>query len=397
MLVWSNILVLFGMGTLFSFGMFIPHMEMELGWSRSIASAAFLINWIIIGLLSVLMGRASDTTDPRSIILMGGVAGGLGIFFMGLVKEPWQLYVTYGFLGGLLGSISYAPLTAIIARRFRDDRALSGLAIASIFASVGLGTFIVSQVFPVVVQVQGWRTLVMIFGAVTLVCALLAGFFIGGRENPSEGISFTPPRENGSLGHSGDYFHVSRIAIANLLCCTSHSGPYYHLPLIASWVGHSELHSSMIFGSAGVLIVLVRLVVGYLSGRVWSPALLTAMLYYQGALILIYFITPAVPSILDILGPLLGIAFGAVIPLFALAVRDVYGERRMGLLYGIVFMCSSVGMGIGPLLAGFLYDLFRSYLLLFPLTGVMSLIAALLVQPIGFRKLKSKHPGRRIL
>jgi MFS family permease len=56
-----------------------------------------------------------------------------------------------------------------------------------------------------------------------------------------------------------------------------------------------------------------------------------------------------------------GTAYGGVMPLYALVTREYFGEKVMGTAYGAVFLVSSLGMGVGSLAGGVIYDRLGAY------------------------------------
>jgi MFS family permease len=56
-----------------------------------------------------------------------------------------------------------------------------------------------------------------------------------------------------------------------------------------------------------------------------------------------------------------GLSYGGVMPLYAILVREYFGERIMGTAYGAVFLVSTLGSWSG----GWFFDTFGSYLWLY--------------------------------
>ncbi|MEK7756169.1 MAG: MFS transporter, partial [Planctomycetota bacterium] len=73
-----------------------------------------------------------------------------------------------------------------------------------------------------------------------------------------------------------------------------------------------------------------------------------------------------------------GMAYGGVMPLYALLTREYFGERVMGTAYGGVFFISSIGMGVGSYAGGYIYDLLGSYRWLYLGSFAVGLAAVLL-------------------
>jgi MFS family permease len=52
-------------------------------------------------------------------------------------------------------------------------------------------------------------------------------------------------------------------------------------------------------------------------------------------------------------------------PLYAILVREYFGARIMGTMFGAVNMASTLGMALGPWAGGWLYDVYGSYFWLY--------------------------------
>jgi MFS family permease len=56
-----------------------------------------------------------------------------------------------------------------------------------------------------------------------------------------------------------------------------------------------------------------------------------------------------------------GLAYGGVMPLYAVLARDYFSPRILGTVLGAASMVSSVGMALGPVFGGWLFDRYGSY------------------------------------
>jgi MFS family permease len=56
-----------------------------------------------------------------------------------------------------------------------------------------------------------------------------------------------------------------------------------------------------------------------------------------------------------------GLAYGGVMPLYATLARDYFGPRILGTVLGAASMVSSLGMALGPVAGGWLFDRYGSY------------------------------------
>jgi MFS family permease len=56
-----------------------------------------------------------------------------------------------------------------------------------------------------------------------------------------------------------------------------------------------------------------------------------------------------------------GLAYGGVMPLYAVLARAYFGPRIMGTVFGAAVMASSLGMALGPSVGGWIFDTFQAY------------------------------------
>ncbi len=76
--------------------------------------------------------------------------------------------------------------------------------------------------------------------------------------------------------------------------------------------------------------------------------------------------------------------YGGVMPLYAILVREYFGERVMGSAFGAVSLAATLGMALGPWLGGWLFDAVGSYAWMFIASsaiGVGALAIAFTFQP----------------
>ena len=64
-----------------------------------------------------------------------------------------------------------------------------------------------------------------------------------------------------------------------------------------------------------------------------------------------------------------GMAYGGVMPLYAVLAREYFGQRIMGAVFGAATMVSSIGMALGPVAGGWVFDTFGDYTLAVPRLG----------------------------
>ena len=56
-----------------------------------------------------------------------------------------------------------------------------------------------------------------------------------------------------------------------------------------------------------------------------------------------------------------GLAYGGVMPLYAVIAREYFPVRIMGTVFGAATMVSALGMALGPAVGGWIFDTFGGY------------------------------------
>ena len=71
-------------------------------------------------------------------------------------------------------------------------------------------------------------------------------------------------------------------------------------------------------------------------------------------------------------------AYGGGMPLYASLARDYFGQRIMGTVFGAATMLSSLGMSIGPVAGGWVFDTYHNYAWLYIASAAVAVGAVLL-------------------
>jgi MFS family permease len=147
--------------------------------------------------------------------------------------------------------------------------------------------------------------------------------------------------------------------------------------------GIGAMAAATALGVSGLSSIVGRIGGGLLADRVGVKPTLLAGLALQAAMIVLYlFVRDVVPFYG--LSVVFGVAYGGVMPLYALVTREYFGEKVMGAAYGGVFLVSTLGMGIGSFAGGILYDRLGSYAWLYTgsfIIGVLAIVIALTFRP----------------
>ena len=379
----SAAIVCVGMGSLFSLGVFLKPMAESMGWSRGAISSVALLNWIAMGLGSFVWGTLSDRIGTRAVAVAGGLLLGLGLVLSSQVQALWQLNLTFGVMVGFAVGAFYAPLTSTATKWFTVRR---GLAVGLVSSGIGVGILAIAPLARALITAWDWRVALLVIGDLAWVVVVPVALLI--REQPGD---VGAAAMGGAAARTGRDYSPQQvlatpqfwaIALTHFACCAAHSGPIFHMVTHATDQGIGPMAAATALGVSGLSSIAGRLGGGLLADRFGAKKTLLSGLALQAAMIVLYLYVREIGPFYA-LAVVFGVAYGGVMPLYALVTREYFGEKVMGAAYGAVFLISTLGMGLGSFAGGVLYDRLGSYTWLY--TGSFAIGAAAVVLALTFR------------
>jgi MFS family permease len=136
--------------------------------------------------------------------------------------------------------------------------------------------------------------------------------------------------------------------------------------MVAHAVDHGVpvMAAATVLSTAGLASLCGKIGCGLLADRLGAKRVLISGLSLQALIISAYLLTRETWHFYAV-ALAFGLAYGGVMPLYAILIREYFGARRMGALFGAAGLSSTMGMAMGPPLGGWLYDGFGSYAWLF--------------------------------
>ena len=176
LVVVSLFVVTYGISTpLAAYGVFLPVLAEEFGWSRASLSGVFSLYAAAYAFFGLFAGRLTDRWGPRAVVALGGSFLGLGLGLSAGVHRLAPLYATY-LLAAVGMSTAYVPCTATVARWFAARR---GLAVGLAMSGASLGAFVLPPMIALLLAAVGWRWAYVTLGAgLALSLGLLARLFV---------------------------------------------------------------------------------------------------------------------------------------------------------------------------------------------------------------------------
>jgi MFS family permease len=356
-----------GFGAMASLTVFLQPMSETMGWSRTGISTAALINWLCMGLGAFLWGALSDRFGTRVVVLIGGALLGAGLVTASRAASLAQFQALFGVIVGLAAGSFYTPLTATTTRWFTQHRSL---AVALVSAGLSVGSAIMGPLARWLISVDGWRFAMLVIGDVVWLVIIPAALLV--REPPAS-TAAAGPAGTGTAGADGRELTVAQalrtpqfaaLALTYFACCAAHSGPIFHMVTNAIDHGVAAMAAATVLSAASLASLSGKVICGLVADRVGAKRTLLAGLALQAVAVSLYLFTRELAGFYAV-ALVFGFAYGGVMPLYAILVREYFGARIMGAVFGAAAFASTLGMAAGPVAGGWLYDAFGGYFWLF--------------------------------
>jgi MFS family permease len=370
----SAAVICVGMGALFSLGVFLKPIEESLGWSRSAISMVALLNWVAMGVGSFVWGSLSDRFGSRVVVVAGGFLLGLGLVLSSQASSLAHFYVTFGIVVGFAVGAFYAPLTATATKWFTARR---GLAVALVSAGIGFGILVVAPLARWLTTLYDWRIAMLLLGDLAWLVTIPVGLLVRNAPGDVGAAAMGGASARARVFSTAQVFRAPQfwaIALTHFACCAAHSGPIFHMVTHAIDQGVPRMAAATVLGVSGLASVAGRIGGGMLADRFGAKRTLLAGLALQAVMVFAYLFARHTGTFYAF-AVVFGVAYGGVMPLYALVTREYFGEKIMGSAYGAVFLASTLGMGVGSFAGGWFYDTFGSYYWLYVSSALIGVAA----------------------
>jgi MFS family permease len=362
-------------GAMFSLAVFLAPMSAETGWSRAGISFGMTINFLVMAFGSFGWGAASDRWGARVVTFCGAVLLGLALTLASRATTLTSFQLTFGVLVGLSASAFFAPMIATVTGWFETRR---NLAISLVSAGMGMAPLTISPLASWLITHYGWRSAMFYIGVLAWVLLIPATMFV--RRPPAAAPAESTPAARANKVTVGQALTSPQFLILGFtffLCCAAHSGPIFHVVSYAMYCGLGSMAAVSVYSVEGLAGLGGRLLLGVLADRYGAKRVLVAALATQTLAIAAYLKVNELSEFYA-LAVIFGVAYGGGMPLYASLARDYFGQHIMGTVFGAATMLSSLGMAIGPVAGGWVFDTFDTYAWLYIASAAVAVGAVLL-------------------
>lgn len=345
-------------------------------WSNTQVAWVFSLAICFLGLAAAWGGMNLDKWGPRRLAMLGGVLFGTGTLTAALalhLESLVLLYVGYGVIGGTGLGLGYVTPVATVAKWFPDKK---GLITGFVVMGFGLGAMLMSKVLaPALMAITGGN-LVAVFALLGLFFLITAtgcgavlhnpplGHAAGDDGPPSTQASETIHLELSDFStlRSRQFLMMWGIFFCNIVAGISIIG--FQSPLLQDLIRKADPTTTLSsLAAAGATLIAVsslfngigRFMWGGLSDRIGRIQVFRLMLASQALAFLVLSLTES-PWLFALLVCYVLLCYGGGFGAMPSFILDVFGSRRMPLVYGAILTAWSAAGIVGPQIAAWLKD-----------------------------------------
>ncbi len=388
-------------------GVFVVPLETEFGWSRATISLAVGINIAIYGLMAPFAAATMDAFGVRRTMAVAVTMIGTGIGLTTLMTASWQLLLLWGVMLGFSIGFTTNVLAAQISSRWFVAR--RGTVLGILTSAVATGQFLLLPLLAMVAASYGWRAMALLMATIVLGLAPIVALLM--RDRP-EDVGLTAygeppgakpaPRPGGNpvraalaglrVGLRTRDFYL--IAGSFFVCGASTNGLIgTHLIPACIDSGIPQVAAASLLASMAIFNFFGATGSGWLSDRIDARLLLSVYYGLRGVSLLILPFSFDTFYGLALFATFYGLDWIATIPPTVKLITQTFGREKTGLMYGWVTCVHQMGGASAAFFGGVMRDSFDTYMHAFLISGLLCLLASVMVWLIGYNWKQPEQPA----
>jgi predicted MFS family arabinose efflux permease len=363
-----------------SMGVFMEPIARDFGWGRTLLSAGTTTTAVVTALLSPFVGMLIDRWGARRLALPGVIATAFAIAGISLASgSAIQWLALWVFYALISISVKTTVWTAPVSGMFAAGR---GVALALVLSGTAAAQAIAPPLCNWLIEHYGWRQAYVWtgfgWGSVTL---LLCWLFLFDRQDRRR----VAPRAESAADPAADQPGLSiaeawrsralwSIAVSTFVMMLLSIGLQIHQVPILTGAGVSRSHAAWLVSLFGIAGIAGKLITGALLDR-YRPNWIGGVTLAANSLAFLFLLDGVRSTGLIVAAILInGYSAGTKLQICTYLTASYAGLRNLGAVFGAMYSLVALGSGLGPMIAGLVYDLTGGYTP-FLLAGVVGCIA----------------------
>ena len=386
-LLAGTVIAFLSFGVRMAFAVWINPASQELFDGLAVLSLAIALQSLFWGLATPVAGNIADKYGAGRVIAAAGLLYTIGLLLMTVSTTPIMAHLSIGLLTGLAMSGAMFPIIlSAISRTVSVKKRDFYLGIAS--AGGASGQVVMIPIGQYLVDTEGWVITLYIMAALTALIIPLAIAMASPRTGTPARADLSHQDTGAAIreafGHSGYKFLIAGYFVCGLqtMFISTHFIVMLENLDINVTVGAYALSIIGLFNIVGTFLW------GFAGGKYRQKYLLCWLYSLRSILMMVFILLPITATSVLIFSAIMGLLWLGTVPLTGSIIARVFGLQHMGMLLGFAFLAHQIGSFIGIYGAGFFFDMFGNFNIVWWAAIVMGLFATLMNYPINDTPIK---------
>ncbi|MGG0302270.1 OFA family MFS transporter [Bacillus albus] len=375
LVVLGTVIVQMGLGTIYTWSLFNQPLVSKYGWSLNAVAITFSITSLSLAFSTLFASKLQEKWGLRKLIMIAGLALGLGLVLSSQASSLILLYVLAGVVVGYADGTAYITSLSNLIKWFPKRKGL----IAGISVSAyGSGSLIFKYVNAQLIESVGVSQAFIYWGLIVTAMIVLGACLI------------QQAAEQGAVHETKTYEYTTKemlgtkqVYLLFIMLFTSCMSGLYLIGMVkdigVQLVGLSAATAANAVAMVAIFNTLGRIILGPLSDKIGRLKIVTGTFVVMASSVLVLSFVDLNYGIYFVCVASVAFCFGGNITIFPAIVGDFYGMKNHSKNYGIVYQ----GFGFGALAGSFIGALLGGFKPTFMVIGVLcvvSFIIAILIQ-----------------
>ncbi|MBG9838654.1 MULTISPECIES: OFA family MFS transporter [Bacillus cereus group] len=375
LVVLGTVIVQMGLGTIYTWSLFNQPLVSKYGWSLNAVAITFSITSLSLAFSTLFASKLQEKWGLRKLIMIAGLALGLGLILSSQASSLLLLYVLAGVVVGYADGTAYITSLSNLIKWFPERKGL----IAGISVSAyGSGSLIFKYVNAQLIESVGVSQAFIYWGLIVTAMIVLGACLI--HQAADQGaVQETKTHEYTTKEMLG----TKQVYLLFIMLFTSCMSGLYLIGMVkdigVQLVGLSAATAANAVAMVAIFNTLGRIILGPLSDKIGRLKIVTGTFVVMASSVLVLSFVDLNYGIYFVCVASVAFCFGGNITIFPAIVGDFFGMKNHSKNYGIVYQ----GFGFGALAGSFIGALLGGFKPTFMVIGVLcvvSFIIAILIQ-----------------
>ncbi|PFN28625.1 L-lactate MFS transporter [Bacillus cereus] len=375
LVVLGTVIVQMGLGTIYTWSLFNQPLVSKYGWSLNAVAITFSITSLSLAFSTLFASKLQEKWGLRKLIMIAGLALGLGLILSSQASSLVLLYVLAGFVVGYADGTAYITSLSNLIKWFPERKGL----IAGISVSAyGSGSLIFKYINAHLIESVGVSQAFIYWGVIVTAMIVIGACLIH-QATDQVAVQETKTKEFTTK----EMLRTKQVYLLFIMLFTSCMSGLYLIGMVkdigVQLVGLSAATAANAVAMVAVFNTLGRIILGPLSDKIGRLKIVTGTFVVMAAAVLVLSFVDLNYGIYFLCVASVAFCFGGNITIFPAIVGDFFGMKNHSKNYGIVYQ----GFGFGALAGSFIGALLGGFKPTFMVIGVLcvvSFIIAILIK-----------------